>query len=96
MRVFDLAFIVSHTLSKLLGRRSPLFFFIDSYSLFQTITTESSIREKRLFIDLAIPRQAFYGKSVDNIGFVRSEYNLADCLTKEMNSEKMDEVASSG
>lgn len=94
--LFDYAFMVRHTISKMTGKRVPLFLFTDSYSLFSTITKSTSVREKRLLIDLAIIREAYSDKAVDNIGFVRTKFNMADCLTKSMPTEQMDEALSSG
>lgn len=94
--LFDYAFMVRHTLSKMTNRKVPLYLFTDSYSMFSTITKSSSVREKRLLLDLAIIREAYSDKAVDNIGFVRTKFNIADCLTKIMTTEQMDEAFTSG
>jgi adenine deaminase len=37
-----------------------------------------------LLIDLAVLRQAYRKYDLDDVGFIRSAYNPADCLTKEV------------
>jgi hypothetical protein len=54
----------------------------DSKQLYQTLEGHGSVREKRLMLDVAALRQMFRKKEITRLGFVRSEYNLADRLTK--------------
>ncbi len=39
--------------------------------------------EKRLLIDIAGLREAYSKGDLSNLGWIRSEYNIADALTKE-------------
>lgn len=75
---FDIAFMARHSLNELMGRKVELFLMHDSYSLFSTITKCSMVREKSLMIDIAVMRESYEGKAVYNIGFVRTEHNLAN------------------
>jgi hypothetical protein len=54
----------------------------DSKSLFDIITTQKRTTEHRLMIDIFAARQAYRRREIDNIGLIRSEFNLADDLTK--------------
>ena len=39
--------------------------------------------EKRLLIDIACLRQAYRSGELANLGWIRSEHNIADALTKD-------------
>jgi hypothetical protein len=73
-----------------------MYLFTDSYSLFSTITKYQSLREKRLLIDLAVLRQAYRRHEVDDVGFIRSAHNLADCLKKDTRGSAMFKVLQTG
>ena len=70
--------------------------FTDSKSLFDTITKRSQISEKRLLIDMATVRDAYRRKEMQNIGFIKTNYNIADPLTKESENETLDELLYTG
>ena len=54
----------------------------DSKSIFDITSEDSSTNEKRIMIDIHSARRAYRAHEVSNIGFVRSENNIADGLTK--------------
>jgi hypothetical protein len=54
------------------------------------------VREKRLLIDLAVIRQSYRRFEVDNIGFIRTAYNIADPLTKNVNNAVLDTLLETG
>ena len=70
--------------------------YTDSKSLFDTITKRSQTSEKRFLIDLATVREAYRRKQIDNVAWVRSEYNIADSMTKEKRSECLHYVLEKG
>jgi Reverse transcriptase (RNA-dependent DNA polymerase) len=94
--VFDIAYALREVLEQVLKRRIPLYLFTDSYSLFSTVTKYQSVREKRLLIDLAVIRQSYRRFEVDNIGFIRTVYNIADPLTKNTTNVVMDKLLRTG
>jgi hypothetical protein len=59
------------------------------YSLLSTITKYQSLLEKRLWLYLAVLRQAYRHQEVDDVGFIRSSHNLADCLTKDVQNSAL-------
>jgi hypothetical protein len=65
--VFDLAFAIQHALEEATQRKLELFWFTDSYSLFQTIIRYQSVREERLLVDLSILRQGYRKKETANV-----------------------------
>ena len=74
----------------------PLFMFKDSKSLFDTITKHSQISEKRLLVDMATIRDGYRRKERKNIGFIKTNYNIADTLTKGSENETLDELLYTG
>ena len=79
-----------------LGREVPLNMYTDSKSLFDTITKRSQTSEKRLLIDLTAVREAYRRREITNVAWVRSEYNLADAMTKIVKDSILDDVLTSG
>jgi hypothetical protein len=54
----------------------------DSKSLFDITTTQKRTIEGRLMVDVFAARQSFKRGEIDTIALIRSEFNLADDLTK--------------
>ncbi len=69
------------------GRKFPVCLITDSKSKFDTVTKLSGVSEKGLLIDISCLRQSYYKGEIQNLGDVRSKFNLADALTKKTNSE---------
>lgn len=57
--------------------------FTDLQPLFDAVNTSCPMTEKRLLIDIAELRES-YAKGELNYGWIQSQYNLADPLTKDM------------
>ncbi len=70
----------------MLGKKTHLYLFTDSISIFDTIAKLSSASEKRLLIDISSIPQAYVCGEIQNIAHISSEHNLADPLIKKMNS----------
>ena len=89
---FDMSYAIKHDLQALLNQEIPLVMMTDSLSLFDVITKCTQTAEKRLLIDLNIAKQAYKRREVEMIGFLKTEYNPADCLTKVMGSKVMENI----
>eukprot|EP00172_Hildenbrandia_rubra_P000463 Plantae.Rhodophyta-Hildenbrandia_rubra.ctg12276.p1 GENE.Plantae.Rhodophyta-Hildenbrandia_rubra.ctg12276~~Plantae.Rhodophyta-Hildenbrandia_rubra.ctg12276.p1 ORF type:complete len:158 (+),score=26.66 Plantae.Rhodophyta-Hildenbrandia_rubra.ctg12276:834-1307(+) len=83
-------------LKPLLNRDLPLHMHADSKSLFDTIAKRSQAREKRLLIDIASARDSYKKREISDIGWARSECNLADPMTKQTRSNALDEALDAG
>lgn len=79
---FDTSFTLRAQVRQLLGRDLPLIMLTDSQSLFRILTSHKRTTEGRLMIDLFAVRQSYRRGEIDNVGLIRSEYNIADDLTK--------------
>ena len=79
---FDFSFSLKHDLQKILNQDVPLIMLTDSLSLFDVITKASTTREKRLLIDINVVSEAYPRFEINTIGFIRTQYNPADALTK--------------
>jgi hypothetical protein len=54
----------------------------DSATLFDAITRHRRTSEGRLMLDIYAAREAYRNREMDNICLIRSEYNVADAMTK--------------
>lgn len=79
---FDVAYSLKYDLEHMMQQKIPLVMLTDSLSLFDVITKASGTKEKRLAIDLACANQAYQRFEINTLGFIRSENNPADALTK--------------
>ena len=93
---FDSAYVLRQDLQQLLNVNIPLKMFTDSKSLFDVITKCTMTAEKRLMIDIFAINQAYDGREITNVGFVRSENNIANGFTKVMKSESLLNVMATG
>lgn len=71
-----------HDLEQMLDKTLPLQLHTDSDSVFKVIVKNSSTTERRLMIDLEATREAYGSHDIDDIHWVRSGDNPADCLIK--------------
>ena len=81
--LFDDAMAIRSQMEHALQQPVPMHLMTDSKSLFDIISKGSRTSEKRVMLDIHATRQAYQRQEISNIGFVRSEHNLADGLTKE-------------
>ena len=70
--------------------------FTDSKSLFDVITKSSQTQERRLMIDLQAVRNAYTTHEISNVGFLRSEENPADGMTKPGKCAALDHLLRTG
>ena len=67
-----------------------------SKSLSDVISEVSRTNENRLMLDIYATRQGYKEQEISNIGFVRSNHNIADGLKKSKNQEVLRNVISTG
>lgn len=68
----------------------------ENKSLFDFITAITFTSKKRIMLPIAATRETFSQKVILDIGFVGSNKNIADILTKEMNQSKVKKVLNNG
>ena len=78
----DDAFAIRTQFEEATCRALPMHLLTDSKSLFDIISKGSRTNEKRIMVDIYSARQSYQAREISNIGFVRSENNIADGLTK--------------
>jgi hypothetical protein len=66
----------------MLGRHVPLLLMTDSRSLFKVIVNHKKTEEGRLMLYVYSVREAYRCREIDKLALIRSEYNVADALTK--------------
>ena len=74
----DSAFLLQQILNELYNKIIPITVFVDNESVF----TNKTVSDKRLRVDLAYLRSFLEQKNVDCLSWIASQYQLADCLTK--------------
>ena len=79
---FDAGYAIRHDLERMTRRKIPISMFTDSLSLFDVVTKATITTERRLMIDIAGVKQAYKAKEIHTLGFIRTNYNVADALTK--------------
>lgn len=60
----------------------PFHLLTDSKSLFDVISKGSRTSEKHLMLDFYAAREVYRSKYIYNMGFIRSENNVSNSLTK--------------
>lgn len=93
---FDASYSIQHALQKLLVRPVKLQMLTDSKQLFDAISNSTHTKEKRLMIDIAAAKESFERLEISDLGLVRTEHMLADCLTKVMHPKQLLEALESG
>ena len=94
--IFDISASLVAELSKLFLKQLPLQLFTDTKSLFDVISKRSRTSEKRATIDIAATREAFKSGVISDIGFNKSNKNIADGLTKSMSQAMLRKVMETG
>lgn len=79
-----------------MGRSVPIAILTDSHSLFNVMVKSTTTTEKRLMIDIEAAREAYARGEVSNVGWVRSEDNLVDGLTKIKKCDALHELLQTG
>ncbi len=63
--------------------------FTDSKSLFDTITKQTTVSEKRLLIHIAAIRETYSSGELANVAHVASKHNIANVFTKTKADDSM-------
>jgi hypothetical protein len=92
----DAAFVLKHSLEKLLKRRIRLKMLTDSKQLFEAISHSTQTKEKRILIDIAASKQSFESHDISDLGLVAGRNMLADCFTKVMAPTQLMSALESG
>ena len=74
----------------------PVQLYTNRKSLFNVISKGTRTAEKRLMMDFAVAKEGFRNKEISDIGFVRSNDNVADGLTKKMHQKALMDVLRTG
>ena len=81
----DYAIYISHLISEILFNKTktiPVHAVTDNQSLYQSAKSTTSIKDKRLRIEMAILRESLLKKDI-TLSWIDSANQLADCLTKK-------------
>jgi hypothetical protein len=92
---FDAAYSLKHDLQAMLGHEVPITIYTDSLSLFDVLTKATIPMEKRLMIDVLAIKDAYKNRELNTIGFIRTNDNPADVLTKIMAPDVLTKILSS-
>lgn len=79
---FGFAYLLRHDLEDMLKGKLPLTILTDSEILFKKIFNATITTEKRLLIDFKVAREAYQKGDISNVGWLRSERNIPDGMTK--------------
>lgn len=79
-----------------MSKNIPLIIVTDFNSLFKVITKSSNMTEKRLMIDVQAGCEAYHYQKIYDMGWVKSENNLANGLTKMNKSELIQRTMRTG
>ena len=95
--MFDVCFTLAQEIRRMMkGAEIAVQLYTDSKSLFDVISKGTRTSEKRLMLDIAAAQEGFSKKEISDIGFVRSEENIADGLTKRMSQRTLVQVIKNG
>lgn len=79
---FETDFLLRRQIETVIDRHVPLLMLTDSKCLFDVLTSNKNTTEGRLMLDIFAARQSYSRREIENIGLIKSEYKLADDLTK--------------
>ena len=89
---FDMAFAMKNDICKMKSLDIPIVMLADSLSLFDVITKAKITSERRVMIDVKVDKDAYQRYEIGTTGFIRSEYNSADALTKVKKSDILNKI----
>ena len=78
----DITIAVRTDLEAMLNCTIPIKIYTDNKSLFDVVTRNSVTTEKRLMLNIRSVREAYQDLDLNDMAWIRSEYNPADALTK--------------
>ena len=76
--------LIANQISEILKiAKMPIIVVTDNESLANAVRTTTSVEEKRLRIDMACLREMISTGEIQELKWVATEHQLADCLTKQ-------------
>lgn len=79
---FDMEFTLKHESVSMLSFRISLSMMTDIKSLYNVITRVFTRAEERIMIDLWTVKNAYTSFDENDVALIRSNFNIADALTK--------------
>lgn len=92
---FDITYSITHDMKDIAGYSIPITTLIDSESLFELIVKSTSTTKERLMTDVRATHEAFQNEMSD-IGWIRSNENTADGLTKTWRCLALEDLMNTG
>ncbi len=89
---FDAVFARSHIVGKLPVWKMKAQVLTDSRTLFESVTSLCSMTGKRLLIDIYCLREAYRNVDLANLGWIRTQDNISDALTRDKKSSALHNV----
>ena len=86
---FDMTYAIKKDMELMTNQPILISMLTDSLSPFDLITITT---ERRLIIDIKVVRDSFQRNELRNIGFIRTENNPADTLTKVKRCPVLDQI----
>lgn len=78
----DSSIILKHEIKKIKGESIKINIITDSETLFDDIILNTSTIERRLMIDIKAAREAYNEVIINDLIWIRMDYNLADTMKK--------------
>jgi hypothetical protein len=94
--VFNAAYSLKQDLQTVLKRNVDKLMYADCVFLFDVITKSSTTAEKRLMIDPVVVREAYDRIEIAQLAFLRTNWNLADALTKVCHNTYLESILTTG
>ena len=92
----DICMALKHDLEEMLRQPLPLMLFTDIKSLFDVITKNTVTTETRLMVAVRALRESYERMEIGNVGWIRSEWNPADALTKVRENQVLNKLLDKG
>ena len=78
----EAAINIAFTIKEITGQDIPVSCFVDNKSLVDSVYSSKNVESKRLRIDIAVIRNMLTDKEIQNIYWIPTFSQLANCLTK--------------
>ena len=85
----DAAIIIQHDLSHILKKTLKIVVLTDSETLFNVIIRNGPTSEKRLMIDIKCAGEAYNTNIIEDIIWIRRNFNIGDAITKAAVSNEL-------
>jgi hypothetical protein len=93
---YDMGYGLRHTLSTLLQRTVEMKHYVDSKTIWDSVTSLCKMEERRLSIDIGGLRQAYRTEELRHLGRIDTKYNPSDAMTKSKPGGYLRDVLESG